>query len=247
MPAGYWNPDTGQTEWNPNTPGYRKALEYYRSQQQGGSPASQAIAQGQKDVAGIGTPLQINQAAVAAADPFASQRPQYQNALQNLMSGQTDITQLPGFQAASQAAQQGLERSMAAKGYLGSGNILAELQKQQQQIGLQEFGNQFDRLLPLTGATSGSPGAAGQITAGLYDWRNNALANIGGGMAMNQPIGGMTTSSSLVMPTQNQWMATQPSLGNINALSPTDPRNQNVLDAYRTQSMNALQQQFGGY
>lgn len=154
----------------------------------GNAIANMAIQQSQADLAPGGNIERLSQMGAAAADPFAGQRGQYQNMLQNLMTGQTDITQLPGFKAASEAAQQGLERSMAAKGYLGSGNILAELQKQQQGIGLQEFGNQFNRLLPLTGATSGSPGAAGGILSGQFDWRNNALANLGAGMQANSPV-----------------------------------------------------------
>lgn len=200
MPSGYWDPETGQTVWDPRNPAYKRAFDYYKSQQ-GMSPANMSIQQGRADVAGIGSPLQINQAAVTAADPFASQRPQYQNALSSLMQGNFTPND-PSYKFRFDQGQQALERSAAAKGFLGSGNMLQELQNYGQGMASQEYQNQYNRLLPLTGATTGSPSAAGALQAGLYDWRNNALANIGGGMAGQQPMQpmqqGNTFSTSLV-------------------------------------------------
>lgn len=153
----------------------------------------QAQAQAQKDLESLGglTPYQISQQAASAADPFASQRPQYQNAMANLMQGNFDIND-PSYKFRFDQGQQALERSMAAKGFLGSGNMLTELQKYGQGMASQEYQNQYNRLLPLTGATTGSPAAAGLSIAGLYDWRNNALANMGGAMAAqgSVPMGG---------------------------------------------------------
>jgi hypothetical protein len=141
-----------------------------------------AVDQANKDLAGMPGMQQINQQAVAAADPFAPQRAQYQNQLAQLMQGNFSAND-PSYKARFEGGQQALERSAAAKGMLGSGNVLQALQDYGQGMASQEFQNQYNRLVPLTGATTGSPSAAGALTGQLYDWRNNALASLGGGMA----------------------------------------------------------------
>lgn len=146
----------------------------------------QAQTQAQQDLAGFGSPSQIAAQSAAAADPFASQRGQYQNSLANMMNGQFSTSD-PSYAWRVGQGQQALERSAAAKGYLGSGNILAELQNYGQGQGSQEYQNQYNRLLPLTGATTGSPGTAGATIAATYGWRNNALANLGAAQQMQGP------------------------------------------------------------
>jgi hypothetical protein len=108
-------------------------------------------------------------AAASAADPFASQRAQYQKMLSDLMadpSGQ--LSNLPGYKAGLDAVQ----RSMASQGYTGSGNMMTALQ----QYGGNIFNQQATLLSGLAGATSGSPAAAGQIQ---QQGTNNAW-NLGG-------------------------------------------------------------------
>lgn len=171
----YYNPQTGKYD----------LLQAPQNQ-----AANLAIEQANKDLAGIGSMTEINAQGAAMADPFASQRPQYQNALANLMAGDFSIND-PSYKFRFDQGQQALERSAAAKGFLGSGNVLQELQKYGQDMASQEYQNQYNRLLPLTGATTGSPGTAGTIKSGLLDWRNQALASLGAGMQLNaQPPGG---------------------------------------------------------
>lgn len=171
-----------------------------------------AVQQAQSELAPGGVIEQMTQAGAAAADPFAGQRGQYQNALQNLMAGQFSTSD-PSYQFRLQQGQQALERSAAAKGMLGSGNILQALQDYGQGAASQEFQNQYNRLLPLTGATTGSPGQAGAIRSGAYQWRQNALANLGAGMqAGNVPLlggGGSSnfTSSRTPEPAVGGWQA----------------------------------------
>jgi hypothetical protein len=161
----------------------------------------QAQNQAQQDLAGFGSPAQIASQSAAAADPFASQRGQYQNSLANLMNGQFSTSD-PSYAWRVGQGQQALERSAAAKGYLGSGNILAELQNYGQNQGSQEYQNQYNRLLPLTGATTGSPGTAGATIAATYGWRNNALANLGGAQQMQQGVPGGGGGSGMSFSTQ---------------------------------------------
>lgn len=165
--------------------------------------ANMATEQANKDLAGVGSISEINTAGAAAADPFASQRGQYQNALSNLMNGNFSVND-PSYQFRLGQGQQALERSQAAKGMLGSGNILQALQDYGQGMASTEYQNQYNRLLPLTGATTGSPAAAGTIKSGLLDSRNNALANLGASMQIQggQPtFGGGSSFGSSFAPT----------------------------------------------
>lgn len=231
-----------------------------------------SLDQGRQDFSQIPGVSQIFSNAAAAADPFSSQRSQYQSQLsgllgggaqnqvnsdiqsartisqgamnnpfmdklQQLMTDPNSITMTPGAKYAMEQGQNALGRSMAAKGFLGSGNILSELQKQAQGIASQDYSQQLgdlrsaaglsqnqqaqafgqanalagtsgadlnrqvSQLTPLTGATTGSPGSAGNIFSQLYGVRQDALANIGGGMAA---LGGGVASGSSIAPTSIQ-------------------------------------------
>lgn len=122
-------------------------------------------------VSGGGAPGQGGSAsqfgfAASVADPWANQRSQYQTALNQLMQGGTSaIAADPSFQARMQAGQDALARSAAAKGFLGSGNILQEITKYGQDLASQEYGNQFSRLSQLAGVDKSSPTAAANILA----------------------------------------------------------------------------------
>lgn len=104
--------------------------------------------------------------AAATADPWAPQREKYMAQLNQLMQGgESAIAADPSVQARIKAGQDALARSAAAKGFLGSGNILEELQFKGQELASQEYGNQFNRLAKLAGVDAGSPTTAGNILA----------------------------------------------------------------------------------
>lgn len=130
----------------------------------GGTPGSVLVG----GAAGGGSPGSVGylQSAAAAADPWAPQRGQYQTALQDLMrGGASAVAADPSVQARMKAGTDAVGRSMAAQGYLGSGNILEELQSKGQDIASQEYDNQFNRLSQLAGVNAGSPGASAGILA----------------------------------------------------------------------------------
>lgn len=139
------------------------------------------------------TASSIAQQSAAAADPFASQREQYQQPLAQLMNGpaqgqvgtdiqsmrtaaqqpiggpymdmlqklmtdKNSITITPGSQFAQEQGQQALERSQAAKGFLGSGNIMSELQKQGQGIAAQDYTQQLADIRAAAGLSQGIQG-----------------------------------------------------------------------------------------
>ena len=106
------------------------------------------------------------QQASGQADPFASQRPQYQQMLQSLISNPSSVTSTPGYQFQMQQALAGVEGSAAANGMLNSGNVLSALTTQAGNQASTGYYNQAELLAQLAGANVGSPGEAGAITQG---------------------------------------------------------------------------------
>jgi hypothetical protein len=64
------------------------------------------------------------------------------------------------FQTALETGAQAIDRSASARGLLGSGARLAELEKYGVGLANQNFMQYLNALTPLTGATTGSPAAA---------------------------------------------------------------------------------------
>lgn len=124
----------------------------------------------------------LTQNAAQAADPFASQRPQYMQQLQGLMTNPSSFQLSPAAQAQMTLGSENLARQQAAQGYLGSGNILGALQKYGQQVASGDYYNQLNELNLLSGAQTGSPAAAGVALSSLYGNRQQALTNLGGSL-----------------------------------------------------------------
>ena len=124
------------------------------------------------------------QGAANAADPFASQRPQYQTMLSNLINNPSSVTSTPGYQFQMDQALKGVEGSAAAQGMLNSGNVLSALTTQAGNQASTQYYNQAELLAQLAGANIGSPGTAGQILQGQN------LANQQSASALGNQIGG---------------------------------------------------------
>jgi hypothetical protein len=120
--------------------------------------------------------------AILAADPFSSQRAQYQKPLSDLMTGTFKPTD-PSYDWRFKQGEQALERSAAAKGMLRSGNFLTALTDYGQGQASTEYQAQFNRLATLSGATSGSPGTAGNIAAGAANANTAAAGTISAALA----------------------------------------------------------------
>lgn len=69
--------------------------------------------------------------------------------LAELLTDPNSIEKTPAYQFALEQGNQAINRSAAAKGMLGSGNVLAELAKYGQGMASQEYGNQVNRLSDL--------------------------------------------------------------------------------------------------
>lgn len=128
------------------------------------------------------------QNAANAADPFASQRGQYQTMLSNLINNPSSITSTPGYQFGLQQSQNAVEGSAAANGMVNSGNVLQALSTNAQGYASTQLNNQELFLAQLSGANIGSPGEAGSILQGQN------TANQGAASTLGSQIGGAVTS-----------------------------------------------------
>ncbi|MCK9988729.1 MAG: hypothetical protein AzoDbin1_05201, partial [Azoarcus sp.] len=111
------------------------------------------------------------------ADPMAAYRAQYAQQLQQLQQNPSSVANMPGYQAGLDAVQ----RSLAAQGYTGSGNMMAALQK----YGGDFYQQQFNNLAGLAGANI-SPGvslsgqqAAAQLAGGAMNRLGYSTAMMG--------------------------------------------------------------------
>jgi hypothetical protein len=132
------------------------------------------------------------QSAANAADPFASQRGQYQTMLSNLINNPSSITSLPGYQFGLEESNKAVEGSAAANGMVNSGNVLQALANNSQQYASTALNNQELLLAQLAGANIGSPGTAGQILANQNTANGQAASAIGNqvGSAVNSYFSG---------------------------------------------------------
>jgi hypothetical protein len=169
----------------------------------------------------------------AQADPFAAQRPQYQNQLTALMTGGDPSkamlhpgynfqTSDPSYAWRLQQGQQTVQRGLAQTGQTGSGNEMAQLQQYGQGMASQEFSNEFNRqqtsygneftqLSRLAGADVGSPAAAGQLQAAQNQSQQQAASSLGntiGGAAGNW-LGNYMNSGSTTQASGQAFPVTQ--------------------------------------
>lgn len=186
-----------------------------------------------------------NQAA-SLADPFATQRPQYQKALSDLLANPGSITSNPAYQF---AYNQGLE-AVNRKGNVRSGAKLAALTNYGQGLASQQFmplANLYSNL-----AMSGSsPSAAANAFMGGAN-RSQDYSQLG---TAARTVGRQQSAQ----PQQTPWWAQMPSTQPTSAYSTTpgyvDPyaslnaynqqTAQNVNDIYSGKYDNSLMQQYG--
>lgn len=123
---------------------------------------------------GLNAAQQMSQMA-QRADPFAGYRPGYAAQLAQLTADPSRITSMPGYRAGMQAVQ----RSMAAQGYQGSGNMMAAMSK----YGGDFYNQEVNRLAALGGANI-SPQTALMGQGMASDLASRGLASLGYGTRM---------------------------------------------------------------
>ena len=161
----------------------------------------------------------------AMADPFASQRPQYQQQLQQLMTDPNSFKQDPGYQFALSQGQQAISgASNALYGGTRAGALYPELAKYTEGYAAQNYDNRIQQLMQMAGVQSGSPGTAGALNAGGYQNQGQDLGSgtgnllrslfpqAGGGIGalISQLLGGGGSSGSIPSnfggsPTGDSW------------------------------------------
>lgn len=163
-----------------------------------------------------------------AIDPFAPYRANYAQQLNMLLGDPTRVQALPGFQAELGLGKQTVERTLAARGQVGSGAEQIALQN----LGMAQqgkyFNEEFNRLATLSGAGQ-SPAAGGmafnqaqqqqiqnqQQLAGAFG--SIAGYGVGAGMQQGGWLNNLFTSSpsttSTSVPSSGWSMPTTPTYG----------------------------------
>jgi len=97
----------------------------------------------------------------AMADPFAAQRPQYQQQLLGLLSDPSSFKMDPGAVFARDEGLQGVARAGNSMfGTTRSGNTAVELERYATGFGEQAYNKRIDQLMAMAGVNTGSPAAA---------------------------------------------------------------------------------------
>lgn len=109
--------------------------------------------------------INTGNAVAKLADPFMNEREGYQNQLRTLMSNPGEFSSSPFYKFAYDQGLNALQR----KGNVRSGNKLAELVKYGQGMASQAYFPQANLLATLSGATTGSPAAAGLAVSGAFN------------------------------------------------------------------------------
>jgi hypothetical protein len=133
--------------------------------------------------------------AFAKSDPFGPQRAQYQQQLSALMANPSSIFQDAGFKASMDQGLQGVSRTMAAQGYLGSGNEAIELEKYGQSMSTDYMNQRIAQLSQLSGSgisPNFGPGLSGYAQG--MDTLSGSLGSAAFGL--NQAFGGPSAASS---------------------------------------------------
>lgn len=123
------------------------------------------------------------QQAAAAADPFASQRAQYQTQLAALMADPSSVTQTPGYQFNLQQGLGALNASMAATGQSNSGARQAAVESYGAGLASNTYQQQLSNLMTLSGANINGTGQASSILSNANTANTNAANTTIGGIS----------------------------------------------------------------
>ena len=145
--------------------------------------------------------------AIDKSDPFASQRPMYQDMYKTANTDPNWLQNDSVLQNLQNAGRRNTENSMAAKGYLGSGNILHELQRTGTETAAKYALPRLEQLGQAAGVQS-NPAAAGQAMSTF------------GPMAAQAGIGQMQSLQSMLgrLPRGTQNTANNAISGGLNTL-----------------------------
>lgn len=130
--------------------------------------------------------------AFKGSNPFGPYRDQYAQQLNTLMANPGSVSTDPGFTSARDASLKQVEKSMAAQGYKGSGNMAAALYDRSNQFQLDYTMQKENQLAELAGAgitPNYGPGLQGAANA--YGVQSSGLAAFGAGLGYASPQTGL--------------------------------------------------------
>lgn len=130
------------------------------------------------NILGGGSSTNASQSA-ALADPFASQRGQYQTDLSKLVNNPSSVTKTPGYQFQFDQGMQALERQQAGSGSLNSGQSETAAIKYGQGMATSSLTQQEQLLTQLAGGNLGQ-GNAGSVYASGMQTSSNILRGLAG-------------------------------------------------------------------
>jgi len=142
------------------------------------------------------------QTAAGLANPVASQQPQYQAMLSELLNNPSSVTKLPGYQFNLQQGLGALQSQEAATGNLSSGGADIAAVQYGQNYATSAFNNYEQMLAQLGGFTSANPGAAASAYTSAMNGDTSGTGGIGSAVSvlgLQQLFGGgsgATTAAS---------------------------------------------------
>lgn len=126
------------------------------------------------------------QNAIAASDPFGAYRGTYANKLNAFMANPATAMNDPALQAQMNLGMQGVNRSMAAQGFLGSGNQATALYNygMGQAQSWEQQQQQFLAMLAGAGVVPNATGAGLNAMGAGYGMQQDAFGQLGAAMNM---------------------------------------------------------------
>ncbi len=123
------------------------------------------------------------QTAAGLANPVASQQPQYQAMLSELLNNPSSVTKLPGYEFNYQQGLGALQSQEAATGNLSSGGANIAAEQYGQNYAMSAFNNYEAMLSQLGGFTSANPGAAASAYTSAMSGNTSGTGAIGSAAA----------------------------------------------------------------
>jgi hypothetical protein len=118
----------------------------------------------------LGSQTQAAGQAGAALAPYGQVGLNAIGGLNSMMSGNYDMSKLPGYTTGLESGEKAINRGLAARGNFGAGGSIPALTKFNQDYAQQQYGNQFNRLSSLLNVGQNAANAQ----AGIYQGLGNA-------------------------------------------------------------------------
>ena len=165
----------------------------------------------------------VGSRAASLADPFAEQRPQYQQQLAKLMSDPGSLATSPLYKFAQEQGLEAVNRTAGARGQLGSGNRLADLTRYGQGLAGQQFFQMAPLLGRFAGADTSSPAAAGSAYAYGQGKAMDAFSNQEMERAYRDALANQTGTPAQQPPSTLAFPLTKPMAPSPTSGAPYDP------------------------